>query len=81
MQAASAINQMSTAIDDVAENSSATALAAGKSTQIADVGRDLASKTLKSLTGMTERFNITAESVSELAAKSKDIARVLDVIR
>lgn len=81
LQAASAINQMSTAIDDVAENSSATALAAGESTQIADVGRDLVSKTLESLTGMTERFNITAESVSELAAKSKDIARVLDVIR
>lgn len=81
LQAASAINEMTIAIEDVAKNASATAEASNESSRIAHEGRELVKKTIASMESMTRQFTDTANTINGLADQSRDIGKVLDVIR
>lgn len=80
-QAASAVTEMSAAVDEVARNASATAEASNDSSRLAHQGRDRVQHTVASLKTMTKEFAHTSERIVGLAEQSKDIGKVLDVIR
>lgn len=80
-QAASAVNEMSVAIEDAARNASTTAEASNEASVVAFEGRELVRKTLISLNGMSTKFIATAHTIEGLAEQSRDIGKVLDVIR
>jgi methyl-accepting chemotaxis protein len=81
LQAASAINEMTIAIEDVAKNASATAEASNESSRIAHEGRELVKQTITQMDSMTRKFSNTAGTINGLAEQSRDIGKVLDVIR
>lgn len=80
-QAASAVTEMSAAVDEVARNASTTAEASNESARLAHEGRERVKHTVSSLRGMTEEFSRTSQQIVGLAEQSKDIGKVLDVIR
>lgn len=80
-QAASAVTEMSAAIDEVARNAGATAEASNESARFAHEGRDRVRETVDSLRGMTTGFTHTSATIEGLADQSRDIGKVLDVIR
>ena len=80
-QAASAVTEMSAAVDEVARNASATAEASNESSRLAQEGRDRVKQTVESLRAMTQEFTRTSQLIVGLAEQSKDIGKVLDVIR
>lgn len=80
-QAASAVTEMSAAIDEVARNAGATAEASNESARFAHEGRDRVRDTVSSLRGMTTEFTHTSATIEGLADQSRDIGKVLDVIR
>jgi methyl-accepting chemotaxis protein len=80
-QAASAVTEMSTAVDEVARNAVSTAEASSDSSRLAHEGRDRVKHTVSALKSMTDEFSRTSMLISSLAEQSKDIGKVLDVIR
>lgn len=80
-QAASAITEMSAAVDEVARNATGTAEASNQSARLAHEGRDKVQHTVNTIENMTHVFAKTAQQVEGLAEESKDIGKVLDVIR
>jgi len=80
-QAASAVTEMSAAVDEVARNASTTAEASNQSSLLAKTGRDQVQKTLESMNLMTREFTKTSAQIEGLAQESLDIGKVLDVIR
>ncbi len=80
-QAASAVTQMSAAVDDVARNAVSTAEESSESSRLAHEGRDKVKHTVTALRSMTDEFNRTSALIGGLADQSKDIGKVLDVIR
>lgn len=80
-QAASAITEMSAAVDEVARNASGTAEDSNQSARLAHEGRDKVQHTVSSIENMTREFAKTSQQVEGLAEESKDIGKVLDVIR
>jgi methyl-accepting chemotaxis protein len=80
-QAASAVTEMSTAVDEVARNAVSTAQASSDSSRLAHEGRDRVKHTVSALKSMTDEFSRTSMLISSLAEQSKDIGKVLDVIR
>ncbi|WP_323813721.1 methyl-accepting chemotaxis protein [Cellvibrio sp. NN19] len=80
-QAASAITEMSAAVDEVARNASGTAEESNQSARLAHEGRDKVQETISSIESMTSEFTKTSHQIEGLAEESKDIGKVLDVIR
>jgi methyl-accepting chemotaxis protein len=80
-QAASAVTEMSAAVDEVAHNASATAEESNVSARLAHDGRERVRETVNSLHKVTEDFSHTSAMIGGLATQSRDIAKVLDVIR
>jgi methyl-accepting chemotaxis protein len=80
-QAASAVTEMSAAVDEVARNAVSTAEASNESSRLAHDGRDKVNHTVAALKSMTEEFGRTSALIGGLAEQSKDIGKVLDVIR
>lgn len=80
-QAASAVTEMSAAVDEVARNAVSTAEASNESSRLAHEGRDKVMHTVAALKSMTEEFTRTSAQIGGLAEQSKDIGKVLDVIR
>lgn len=80
-QAASAITEMSAAVDEVARNATGTAEASNQSARLAHEGRDKVQHTVNTIENMTHVFAKTSQQVEGLAEESKDIGKVLDVIR
>lgn len=80
-QAASAITEMSAAVDEVARNASGTAEDSNQSAHLAHEGRDKVHQTISSIENMTGEFAKTSRQIEGLAEESKDIGKVLDVIR
>lgn len=80
-QAASAITQMSAAVDEVARNAADTAEASNDSSRIAHQGRERVHQTVAALRTMTEAFTNTSQQIESLALQSREIGKVLDVIR
>ncbi|MDO8342967.1 MAG: methyl-accepting chemotaxis protein [Cellvibrio sp.] len=80
-QAASAVTEMSAAVDEVARNAVSTAEESNESSRLAHDGRDKVKHTVSALKSMTEEFGRTSTLIGGLAEQSKDIGKVLDVIR
>ncbi|GFM55521.1 methyl-accepting chemotaxis protein [Pseudomonas capsici] len=80
-QAATAVNEMTSAVEEVARNATSTSEASKSATSSAGDGRDLVVETVNAIERMSGDVQSTAELISNLAEESRDIGKVLDVIR
>ncbi|WP_397450369.1 methyl-accepting chemotaxis protein [Pseudomonas sp. NA-150] len=80
-QAATAVNQMTTAVEEVARNAVSTSDASKEATASAGEGRELVQKNLSAMESMTTDVQGMSTVISKLADDSRDIGKVLDVIR
>ncbi|MEB0042502.1 MULTISPECIES: methyl-accepting chemotaxis protein [unclassified Pseudomonas] len=80
-QAATAVNQMTTAVEEVARNAVSTSDASKDATTSASDGRELVMETVGAIERMSGDVQSTAELIGNLANESRDIGKVLDVIR
>jgi methyl-accepting chemotaxis protein len=80
-QAATAVNEMTAAVDEVARNAVATSEASRESDTTAQHGRQQVIKTVESIGLLASDVTTTATQVEHLAGQVRDISKVLDVIR
>src|SRR5690606_16729740 len=80
-QAATAVNEMTAAVDEVASNAVATSEASRESDATTQQGRQQVIQTVESIGLLTSDVTSTAAEVERLAAQVRDISKVLDVIR
>ncbi|WP_414705921.1 methyl-accepting chemotaxis protein [Pseudomonas sp.] len=80
-QAATAVNEMTSAVEEVARNAISTSDASKSATTSAGDGRDLVMETVSAIERMSGDVQSTAELIGNLANESRDIGKVLDVIR
>ncbi len=79
--AATAVNEMTAAVEEVARNASSTSDASSASEQSAQNGRQRVLETVQAIRLMSEEVDNTSALVGGLAEKAQDISKVLDVIR
>jgi methyl-accepting chemotaxis protein len=79
--AATAVTEMSSAVEEVARNAITTSEASKHSASSAQEGQDRVLETVSSIEHMSSEVETTAQLVGELANQSRDIGKVLDVIR
>jgi methyl-accepting chemotaxis protein len=80
-QAATAVNEMTSAVEEVARNAVSTSEASKNATASAGDGRDLVQETVGAIERMSSDVQATATLIGNLAEESRDIGKVLDVIR
>ncbi|MDD0972330.1 methyl-accepting chemotaxis protein [Pseudomonas aphyarum] len=80
-QAATAVNQMTAAVEEVASNAVATSEASRESDRIAQHGREQVQQTVSSIELLADDVTANATQVEDLAQKVYSISKVLDVIR
>ena len=80
-QAATAVNEMTSAVEEVARNAVSTSEASKNATASAGDGRDLVQETVSAIERMSADVQSTATLIGDLANESRDIGKVLDVIR
>ncbi|RJX83012.1 methyl-accepting chemotaxis protein [Pseudomonas sp. LS-2] len=80
-QAATAVNEMTSAVEEVARNAVSTSEASKNATTSASDGRDLVQETVSAIERMSGDVQSTATLIGNLADESRDIGKVLDVIR
>ncbi|MFR0675163.1 methyl-accepting chemotaxis protein [Enterobacterales bacterium AW_CKDN230030176-1A_HGKHYDSX7] len=79
--AATAVTEMSAAVEEVARNASAASDAANRSNEAAVAGRERVDETVQAINLMVARVQDASHEVQGLANMATDISRVLDVIR
>ncbi|WNW09748.1 methyl-accepting chemotaxis protein [Pseudomonas sp. DTU_2021_1001937_2_SI_NGA_ILE_001] len=80
-QAATAVNEMTSAVEEVARNAVSTSDASNHSSASAKAGQQRVMDTVQSIQSLTDNVQSTATLVQNLADQSQDIGKVLDVIR
>ncbi|RMW01494.1 Methyl-accepting chemotaxis protein [Pseudomonas coronafaciens pv. porri] len=80
-QAATAINEMTSAVEEVARNAVSTSDASSQSSTSARAGQARVIETVQSIQTLTDNVQATSTLVQNLANQSQDIGKVLDVIR
>ncbi|MCQ2999850.1 methyl-accepting chemotaxis protein [Pseudomonas syringae] len=80
-QAATAVNQMTAAVDEVARNAAAASDAAKASDRSTRIGADRVTSTVSAIEKLSKTVQNTSVDVEHLAVQSKDISKVLEVIR
>ena len=80
-QAATAVNQMTAAVEEVARNAVSTSDATRQSSESAHLGQVRVSETSTAINALASDVQQTGELVQSLANQSQDIGKVLDVIR
>ncbi|MBN4080263.1 methyl-accepting chemotaxis protein [Beggiatoa alba] len=80
-QVATAINEMTATVQDVAHNASQAAAAAETADEIAHNGRRVVESTINSIDTLAQQNERIAEVIVSLEAKSKSIGAVMDVIK
>ncbi|WP_440812164.1 methyl-accepting chemotaxis protein [Pseudomonas syringae] len=80
-QAATAVNQMTAAVDEVARNAAAASDAAKASDQSTRTGAARVTSTVDAIETLSKTVQSTSVDVERLAVQSKDISKVLEVIR
>ncbi|MNV05382.1 Methyl-accepting chemotaxis protein McpS [compost metagenome] len=80
-QAATAVNLMSVAVEDVARNAASASAAARASNESAQSGQERVEKTISSIRYLAENVQGTAVQILGLSNQAQDISKVLDVIR
>lgn len=79
--AATAVTEMSAAVEEVARNATSTSEASRHTSKEAASGRDQARDAVKAITSVNDEIGNSTVIVDELAGSVRDIAKVLDVIR
>lgn len=80
-QAATAVNEMTVAVEDVAQNAVSTSEASQASNQLAQQSRQQMQLTIAETRLMSDEMLQSTELVLQLSVQAKDIGQVLDVIR
>ena len=80
-QAATAVNQMTTAVEEVARNAVSTSEASKDTDESARDGSERVRQTVSAINELASDMTATSESVEGLANDIRDITQVLDVIR
>jgi len=80
-QVASAIEELSTTVRQVAQNAEAAAEAANRAQQEASGGRIVVDQTASSITGLAREVERAAETITRLGEDTESIGTILDVIR
>lgn len=81
IQAATAVNQMSAVVEDVARNAASASDASIVASRSSLQGRDRVQATVGAIQNMVDELDRTSVLVVGLADKSREVGRVLDVIR
>ena len=79
-QAATAVNQMTAAVDEVARNAVSTSEASRQSEQTAQRGREQVQETVVSIGALADGVTDTSQRIEQLAGRVQDISKVLEVI-
>lgn len=79
--AATAVNEMTSAVEDVARNAEHTSRSSNSANEAAEEGAHLVKKTVTAIEDMGTDINKTSKLIGELSEQSRDIGKVLDVIR
>lgn len=80
-QAATAVNEMTVAVEDVAQNALSTSDASKESNELASRSLEEMRLTIAQTRKMATEMKTSAELVQELATQANNIGQVLDVIR
>ncbi|WP_339414962.1 MULTISPECIES: methyl-accepting chemotaxis protein [unclassified Pseudomonas] len=80
-QAATAVNQMTAAVDEVASNAVSTSEASRQATSEAEDGRQQVEQAVSGMSSMVSEINDSTQSVADLAGQVREIGKVIDVIR
>lgn len=80
-QAATAVNEMTVAVEDVAQNALSTSDASRESNELASRSFEEMKLTIAQIRKMATEMKTSAELVQELATQANNIGQVLDVIR
>lgn len=80
-QAATAVTEMSAAVDEVARNAEAAAQSSRKSLDFTNSGIENVAQTLKAIESLAGNVTSTGEQVKALSGKAQDISKVVEVIR
>lgn len=80
-QAVTAVTEMTAAAEEVARNAESTSSASRSASEEAASGRDQAREAVTAIDDMTLELTSSTTMVEELAARVRDIGKVLDVIR
>jgi methyl-accepting chemotaxis protein len=80
-QAATAVTEMTTAVEEVVRNAVSTSDATRQSSESAHVGQERVSETVNAISALASDVQTTGGLVQSLANQSQDIGKVLDVIR
>ncbi|WP_371921410.1 methyl-accepting chemotaxis protein [Pseudomonas sp. SJZ078] len=80
-QAATAVTEMTSAVEEVARNAVATSQASQSTSTQASEGRDQARSAVQAINHATEEITSSTGLVKDLAMQVRDIGKVLDVIR
>ncbi|MCG6576400.1 methyl-accepting chemotaxis protein [Pseudomonas sp. AF32] len=80
-QAATAVTEMTTAVEEVARNAVSTSDATRQSSESASLGQQRVSDTVDAIGALANDVEVTGGLVQSLANQSQDIGKVLDVIR
>ena len=80
-QAATAVTEMTSAVEEVARNAVSTSEASQATSQQASSGRDKARDAVTAINGATSEIAASSTMVKDLAVQVRDIGKVLDVIR
>jgi methyl-accepting chemotaxis protein len=80
-QAATAVNEMTSAVEEVARNAVSTAEASTQSNDSARIGQAKVLDTVQAIERLSGTVTTTATQVQNLAERSQDIGKALNVIR
>lgn len=80
-QAATAVNEMTSSVDEVARNAVSTSQASKAAHEQANQGVGQAREAVAAVNYATGEIRTSSDAVEQLAGQVKDIAKVLDVIR
>ncbi len=79
--AATAVNELTAAIEDVANNAASTSDASSESARAVNQGKQLVSKTMEEIRKLVSDIDDTSDNLGHLSEKAMNISKVLDVIR
>ncbi|WP_415639713.1 methyl-accepting chemotaxis protein [Pseudomonas floridensis] len=79
--AATAVNEMSAAVEEVASNAASASQVTSQSSTAAMAGRAQVDETVLAINLMVSKVQVTSTEVQGLAVMATDISKVLDVIR
>ncbi|WP_095108617.1 methyl-accepting chemotaxis protein [Pseudomonas sp. Irchel 3E20] len=80
-QAATAVTQMTAAVEEVARNAVSTSEASSATNQLAGESRRQVQTSLDEVDAMSREIKTSSDLVQDLAVQTRDIGRVLEVIR